>query len=239
LITSVLILRPFELLAGYYIPKTIIAGSSFGIYYDDSRNFNEFLSAFDLPEFSEQYQYYQSVNVKSNYIPFIFDDLHSVLYSIDIRLPFNRELINGKDKVSLNTYSYFLEFTGFESFLRYLTVHPFVGIGYSQTSLSINSSDKFLFGTKNQLVNDVEIEKSTLLFNLGGGFDYRKKIIESESTRVNLLVSFNAKYSMCLDAWKINDSNWKSEGQTIEQLPQYYAPGLSIELGIGLEFQEK
>ena len=41
-----------------------------------------------------------------------------------------------------------------------------------------------------------EFDKSTLLFSLGGGIDFRKKIMESEKSKMNLLLSFNARYSM-------------------------------------------
>lgn len=226
------------LIAAYYIPKTNIIGTGFGIFYDDIQDMNNFLVDNELPELSNNYQYYVSLNLKSNYLPFICDDSHSILYSIDFKLPLEREVSNVKYIVNLNTYSFFAEFSAFESFLRYLTVHPLVGVGFAETKMKIQTNteqNEFLNGLgATQTVYD--FDKSTILFNLGGGFDYRKNLSNFENSRLNLLISLNARYSMCLDVWRINESDWKFDGKTTV-LPKYYAPGLSIELYISMEFQ--
>lgn len=225
--------------AVFNIPKTNILGLSGGIYYDNLEDINKFLMMNELPKLEPGYQYYYSMNLKTNYIPYIFDESHSVIYSIDVRLPIDRILNESGKQIKLNTYSFFAEFSAFESYLKSITVHPIVGFGYSKSILEIKLDDNKadFFQKLNPDGKIFDFEKSTLLFNLGGGIDYRTNLKDLTEYKINLLFSFNARYSMCLDAYRINDSKWKYNRASISQIPKYYAPGLSIELGLAIEYQ--
>jgi hypothetical protein len=225
--------------AVFYIPKTNIIGFSNGIYYDNLDDINKFFVSNDLPKLEPEYQFYTSLYFRTNFIPLIFEDSHSIIYSMDFRIPCNRKVQVSGNEINLNTYSFFTEFSSFESYLKPITVHPFVGLGYSFTKMEIKLTDnkQEIFQKLSSEEMNFEFSKSTLLFNLGGGIDYRTNLKKLTDSKINLLFSFNARYSMCLNAFRINDSNWKYNNATVIDLPNYYAPGLSIELGLAIEYQ--
>jgi hypothetical protein len=111
------------------------------------------------------------------------------------------------------------------------------GVSWSNLDLvndSTNVSDDFL----NQNGN-VRFNKFNLLLNLGGGMDYKINITGDYLKKVNVILGLNIRYSLSLDVLGLYDKRWSSAGNYIDGLPDYHAPGLSIELKFGLEKLEK
>ncbi len=225
----------------YYIPQTSVHGLTAGIYYDNTENINRFLQKNNLPRFETGYVYFAGCHYKSNYLPLLSNIAHKVLFSFDIRFPFARKVENPDYSVEMQTHSFFVELTAFESYIKTVTVHPILGFGLSSTSFIIerknrgDMSDGFL--TKES--GFFSFKKTTALFNIGGGCDLRINWTDNTLETKNILFSFEARYSIALDFTNFYNSNWTLAGSDENEIPDYNAPGLSIEIKIALETQKK
>lgn len=220
----------------YYIPREAVIAITGGTYYDDIEDINNFLSKNSMPNIKPEHVYYSGIQYKANSISLLNDKVYEYLYSFDLRLPFTRRIENSDFSVELQSWSFFTEITTFESFIKMLTVHPILGFGISNSNFTIihkNKNEGFFPG--NGIYSS--FNKFTLLLNIGGGCDYRLNILKEDKESINIIFSFEARYSISLDKLKLYNANWTIGMESIKDIPSYYAPGLSIELKVGFEVQ--
>ncbi|MFC2130062.1 hypothetical protein ACFLSQ_01385 [Bacteroidota bacterium] len=225
----------------YYIPKTSVLGVTSGIYYDNTEDINRFLKKNNLPQLETANVYFAGCHYKSNYLPLFSNIAHKVLYSFDIRFPFTRKVDNPDYSVEMQTHSFFVELTAFESYIKTVTVHPILGFGLSSTNLIIERKNRagISDGFLEKESGFYNFKKTTALFNIGGGCDLRINWLDNAIETKNILFSFEARYSIALDFTNIYNTNWTLSSSDENEIPDYYAPGLSIEIKIALETQKK
>ncbi|MBI5324807.1 MAG: hypothetical protein HZB41_05970 [Ignavibacteriae bacterium] len=209
-----------------------------GIYFDSPSELNSILSENGYPKIEPGNVFYIGLNYSSNHFPFPFYRIPNIFLSFDLRIPFDRN--SGAEKYSaLKTYSVFLELEGYHDLINDITVYPILGLGASISHLDLRNDS--IIDYQDILIKNgsARFTKFNLLLNLGGGLDYKIKITEDYLKKLNLLVGLNIRYSLNLDVFGLYDKRWSSAGKSIDGLPGYHAPGLSIELKIGLEKLEK
>ena len=221
----------------YYIPHETVFALTSGIYYDNTEEINNFLTKNSLPIVKPRHVFYSGIQYKSNSTSLLNDKVYQYLYSFDIRVPFTRSIEIPDYSVELQSWSFFAELTTFESFIKTVTVHPILGMGVSNSNLSITrkKTNEGLF-PGNGIYSS--FDKFTLLFNVGGGCDYRLNIAKNKKETRNIIFSFEARYSIALDKLNMYNSSWTSGTKNIKEIPGYYAPGLSIEFKVGYEEQK-
>jgi len=223
----------------YYYPKTDIFSVSTGIYYDNPNNINSLLKKIIMTDDFMGHVYYFGISYKVNHNPIISNKPYFLLYSLDFKFPITRKTSNVYYNAELQTYSLSAELSVFESYMKIVTVHPVIGIGFSKTELlmPIKYNEEHMIHYLDNKMN--KYEKSNLNLILGGGCDLRINIRESEQEVKNFLISFEVKYALNLDVLKILDGKWQVGSSEVPGLPDYTLPGLSIELKLGIENQRK
>jgi hypothetical protein len=223
----------------FYYPKTDIFSVSSGIYYDNPDKINSLLKKIIKTDNLISHVYFVRLNYKFNHNPIISNKPYFILYSLGLQIPFSRHSNNVFYNAELQTYSTTIEVSVFESYLKTVTVHPVIGLGYSLTELlmPIKYNSEFGINYLDDKVN--KYEKSNLNLILGGGSDLRLNLRESEQERKNLLLSFEVRYSINLDVLGIIGGDWEVGRYAARGIPNYIGPGLSIELKIGIENQRK
>jgi|GEM_PF-3749701 len=223
----------------FYYPKTDIFFISSGIYYDDPGKINSLLSkSFETTKLPAQV-YYFGIGYKINHNPIISNKPYFLLYSIEAKFPLSRRTNNIYYNAELQTYILSLDVSTFESYVKTVTVHPIIGFAFSKTDLILplkyDDSDKRFYTDK----FTQKFEKFSASLNIGGGADLRIRLREFEQETKNLLLTFNAKYSICLDKLNFYDKKWTNNSIIPEELSDYSGPGLAIELNISIENQRK
>ncbi|MGA2297577.1 MAG: hypothetical protein ABSG15_08530 [FCB group bacterium] len=210
-----------------------------GVYYDEIDEMNQFLRNYGFPVIDRANVFYMGFNYAANHIPFLIYPLPNIVISTDFRFPFARQ-VQKESTVSLNSYSCFLEAMGFHDIINNITIYPIIGLGISWTNLDIKGNYVELDspGVFNAGKYGYRFSKFNALFNLGGGADYRLTLSEDYRKKVSMLFGLNVRYSLSLDVFGMYNKSWTSNGQSVP-LPSYHAPGLSIELKIGIEYMQR
>ena len=210
-----------------------------GIYYDNTDDLNLVLIENGYPEIKPGCVYYLGFNYASNHLPFPFYKIPNIFISFDLRIPFDRITESNNKTSSLKTYSFFLEIEGFHDLINNIAIYPIIGFGASITNFNITNDTTVEFNNIIKSSGSAGFTKFNLLLNLGGGMDYKINITEDFRKKVNLIAGLNIRYSLNLDVFGLYEKRWSSAGKSIDGLPEYHAPGLSIELKLGLEKLEK
>ncbi|TAL66892.1 MAG: hypothetical protein EPN82_16675 [Bacteroidetes bacterium] len=210
-----------------------------GLYYDNTEELSNILAENGFPEIKPENVYYIGFNYASNHLPFPFYHIPNIFMSFDLRIPFERTVENGNRASSLKTYAFFLELEGFHDLINNIAIYPIIGFGCSITHLDLRNDSSIDFKDFITKAGNSRFTKFNLLLNLGGGMDYKINLTEDYKKKINFIVGLNIRYSLNLDVFGMYDKRWSSAGKSINGLPDYHAPGLSIELKFGLEKLEK
>ncbi|OGU13213.1 MAG: hypothetical protein A2X61_05300 [Ignavibacteria bacterium GWB2_35_12] len=210
-----------------------------GIYFDNLSDINKIITENGFPAIESEHVYYIGFNYASNHFPFPFYHIPNIFISLDVRIPFERTIENGNKSTSLKTYSFFLELEGFHDLINNIAIYPIIGLGCSITHLDLRKDSLIEFKDFLSNPGNSRFTKFNLLLNLGGGMDYKVNLAEDYMKKINLLFGLNIRYSLNLDVLGLYDKRWTSAGQYIDGLPEYHAPGLSIEMKVGIEKLEK
>ena len=214
---------------------------NYGFYFDNIKDLNKYFELNKLPEINKNYGEFISLNYSTNECPFLFDQPNHIFYSFSFLLPLPRYFTDNNYNNNLYTYSLFLETFIFESYLKKITIKPIVGIGFSQTNLVIRKTNSTLNELKNldmETNSAFRFTKFTALLNLGGGGAFRFKLIDDAFKTKNLIFGFDVRYSISLDVFHLYNDKWKLDKTNVD-LPNYYAPELSIEFYVGVEVLKK
>ncbi len=210
-----------------------------GMYFDNTSDINKIITESGYPAIEKENVFYIGFNYASNHFPFPFYHIPNIFISLDVRIPFDRNVKNENKSSALKTYSLFLELEGFHDLINKITVYPILGFGASWSHLDLTNDSSFNFNKVSNKSGYERFSKFNLLLNLGGGMDYKIYITEDYLKKVNLILGLNIRYSLSLDILGLYDKRWSSAGKYIDGLPEYHAPGLSIEFKFGLEKLEK
>lgn len=211
-----------------------------GLYFDETDEINEALKTLCYPEMQTSVVPYLGINYAANHFPFLFYSIPNIFFSIDFRIPLERRSTDNLS-TELKTSSLFIELEGFHDLINNITVYPIVGFGFSWTNLDLydTSSNPGTVEIINGSVKRTRFSKFNALLNLGGGFDYKINLTHDYLKKVNLILGLDVRYSLNLDAFGVYDKSWRAAGKPVSGLPDYHAPGLSIEIKMGVEYLEK
>ena len=211
-----------------------------GLFFDNPDEINSAISALGYPEIKSDLAPYIGINYAANHFPFLFYSIPNIFFSLDVRFPLERKSTNIFSS-ELKTTSVFFELEGFHDLINNITVYPIVGFGFSWTNLDLYDTllNSDIREITNGSVKRTRFSKFNALLNLGGGMDYKVNLVQDFMKKVNLIVGLNIRYSLNLDVLGLYDKSWASAGKAVSGLPDYHAPGLSIEMKVGVEYLQK
>jgi hypothetical protein len=211
-----------------------------GLFFDNPDEINSAISALGYPEIKSDIAPYIGINYAANHFPFLFYSIPNIFFSLDVRFPLERKSTNIL-ATELKTTSLFIELVGFHDLINNITVYPIMGFGFSWTNLDLYDTipNPKIVDITNGSAKRTRFSKFNALLNLGGGMDYKINIVQDYMKKVNLIVGLNIRYSLNLDVLGLYDKSWTSAGKDVSGLPDYHAPGLSIEMKVGVEYLQK